>query len=143
MFNTLFGDIRNGRLKRLPFLLHSILLWLLMLGTVLAIAVALGAAEHIIGGDLQRAQEQLMSSFGGVAILIFIVLVLLFVFASANLHAKRIRDIGIPGWWGVLAIFLFSTAISILLSPQIANGLGTLIWFVILLIPSDTVEITT
>lgn len=93
-----------------------------------------------MGGNLQQAQEKLFASF---SIPVFIglgIVMLLFSFAHMNLYAKRIRDIGLPGWWGVLVIILLSIALSLLVSAQFSNGVGTLIWLALLLIPTDTFE---
>ena len=61
----------------------------------------------------------------------------LFVFVGGNIMAKRIRDIGLPGWWMVLAIFLVSGAVSYGISDHLSNGLNTLIWLVLLLVPTN------
>jgi len=49
----------------------------------------------------------------------------------------RIRDIGLPGWWMVLAIFDVSGVGSYMISAEVMRGLNTLIWVVLLLIPSN------
>lgn len=44
-----------GRLGRLQYLGYSLLLSLLLFGFVLAFVLAIGAGEHIIGGDIPQA----------------------------------------------------------------------------------------
>ena len=51
--------------------------------------------------------------------------------------AKRIRDIGLPGWWTVLTIFVISGVVSYVVSENASSGLNTLIWVVLLLVPSN------
>ncbi|MBW2208518.1 MAG: hypothetical protein JRG79_16550, partial [Deltaproteobacteria bacterium] len=63
MIKALFGDVKTGRLMRLQYLGYSLLLSLLMFGFGLAIVLAIGAGEHIIGGDLQQAQDKLREMF--------------------------------------------------------------------------------
>ncbi len=63
MFKVLFGDITNGRLMRLPYLGYSLLLTLLVIGFGLAIVLAIGVGEHIVGGNLQDAQDKLREWF--------------------------------------------------------------------------------
>ena len=62
MFKVLFGDITNGRLMRLPYLGYSLLLTLLVIGFGLAIVLAIGVGEHIVGGNLQD-QDKLLEWF--------------------------------------------------------------------------------
>ncbi|OOY34206.1 DUF805 domain-containing protein [Solemya velum gill symbiont] len=140
MLKVLFKDLHDGRLQRLQFLGYTILLWLFAFAIFVLMVAAIGAGEHLMGGNLQQAQEKLFASF---SIPVFIglgIVMLLFSFAHMNLYAKRIRDIGLPGWWGVLVIILLSIALSLLVSAQFSNGVGTLIWLALLLIPTDTFE---
>ena len=137
MIKALFGDIKTGRLMRLQYLGYSVLLSLLMLGFGFAVVAAIGAGEHIIGGDLQQAQDQLRETFTFPLMLVMAVVMPLFVFIGANIMAKRIRDIGLPGWWMVLAIFVISGIVSYTISNDVSSGLNTLIWVVLLLIPGN------
>ena len=52
--------------------------------------------------------------------------------------AKRIRDIGMPGWWTVMVIFLLDFFVSYF-SQEAATGMHFLIWVILLLIPSDAI----
>ena len=137
MINVLFGDIKTGRLMRLQYLGYSLLLSLLMFGFMLAVVLALGAGEHIIGGDLQQAQDKLRDMFTLPAMIVFAVVMPLFMFIGVNIMAKRVRDIGLPGWWMVLAIFVISGVVSYMVSNEVSNGLNTLIWVVLLLVPGN------
>jgi len=137
MIKALFGEVKTGRLMRLQYLGYSLLLSLLMFGFGMAVVLAVGAGEHIIGGDLQQAQAQLQEQFTLPAMLVFAVVMPLFVFMGGNIMAKRIRDIGLPGWWMVLAIFVVSGVVSYMISDEVSSGLNTLIWVVLLLIPSN------
>jgi uncharacterized membrane protein YhaH (DUF805 family) len=137
MIKALFGDVKTGRLRRLQYPGYSLLLSLLMFGFVLAVVLAIGAGEHIIGGDLEQAQEQLREMFTLPVMLVFAVVMPLFLFAGANTMAKRIRDIGLPGWWMVLAIIVITGVVSYMVSNEVSNALHTLIWVVLLLVPGN------
>ena len=137
MIKALIGDVKTGRLRRLQYLGYSLLLSLLMLGFGFAIVTAIGAGEHIIGGDIQQAQDKLREMFTLPLLIVFTVVSVFFLFAGANIMAKRIRDIGLPGWWLVLAIFLVSAVVSYLVSSEGSSGLNTLIWVVLLLVPGN------
>jgi len=58
-------------------------------------------------------------------------------FAGANLTAKRIQDIGLPGWRTVLAIALLVGLISAAVSQQVGNSLQFLIWLALVLVPTN------
>ncbi|MEA3412164.1 MAG: DUF805 domain-containing protein [Pseudomonadota bacterium] len=136
MFKALFADVTHGRLMRLPYLGYSLLLGLLMLGFGLGIVLAIGAGEHILGGDLQQAQDKLREWFTLPFMVVFALVSALFVFAGLNIMAKRIRDTGLPGWWTVLGIAVLTGVVSYAVSEQACSGLHTLIWFLLLLIPA-------
>ena len=137
MINALFGDVKTGRLMRLQYLGYSLLLSLLMFGFGLAIVLAIGAGEHIIGGDLQQAQDKLREMFTLPLMIVYAVVMPLFVFIGLNIWAKRIRDIGLPGWWTVLVIIVLEGVASFAVSSGAGSGLHTLVWIALLLIPTD------
>ena len=138
MIKAILGDVKTGRLMRLQYLGYSLLVYLLMFGFVFLVILAIGAGEHIIGGDLQHAQDKLREMFTLPAMIVFAVIMPLFLFMVANIMAKRIRDIGLPGWWSVLAIIVITGIVSYMVSNEVSNGLSTLIWVVLLLVPSNS-----
>lgn len=138
MFEILFGEVKTGRLQRLPFLGYSLLLQLLFFGFMLAIIAAIGAGEHLIGGDLQQAQKILTEWFSIPFMIVFGLFMLLVSYIGLNLTAKRIRDIGLPGWWSLLVIFVLQILVSVLISEDVSAGLHMLITVVLLFIPSDS-----
>lgn len=137
MIKVLFGEVKTGRLMRLQYLGYSLLLSLLMFGFGFVVVSAIGAGEYLTGGDLQQAQDQLRERFTLPFILVFAVMMPLFVFMGGNIMAKRIRDIGLPGWWMVLAIFVISGVVSYRVSDNVSSGVNAAIWFVLLLVPSN------
>ena len=112
MFKTLFGDITDGRLRRLQFLGYSLFLVLLMIGFGLAVVMAIGAGEQLIGGDLQQAQDKLREWFTLPFLIVLGLVLFVLLFAHLNITAKRIRDIGLPGWWTVLGIAVLTGVVS-------------------------------
>jgi uncharacterized membrane protein YhaH (DUF805 family) len=136
MFKIFFGDITNGRLQRLSYLGYSLLLTVALFGIGLVIVLAIGAGEHIIGGNLQQAQDKLRVWFTMPFFFAFGLASFLFLFAAVNIMAKRIRDIGLPGWWMVLAIFVLEGIASYTIEEQAGSGMHTLVWLALLLIPT-------
>ena len=64
MLIALTGDINTGRLMRLQYLGYSLLVVLFVFGFVLLTILAIGAGEHILGGDFQECQAQLRQGSG-------------------------------------------------------------------------------
>ncbi len=139
MIKTLFKDVAFGRIARLSYLGHSILLFLLLIAYMLIVVLAVGAGEHIIGGDLQQAQDQLRGMLTLPFLIITGIVMGLLMFAGLNIMAKRIRDIGLPGWWMVLALIVLGMLLSYFVSQQAGSGLHTLIWLLLVLIPGNAV----
>lgn len=138
MITQLVGDVRHGRLERLPYLGYSILLLVLMFVFVLGTVSAIGIGEHILGGDLEIAQDKLFEWFGGPAAIVFFLCWLFFLYASLNIMAKRVRDIGLPGWWTVLALVLITGASYAVVSENTGSTLDLLVWIALLVIPSNS-----
>lgn len=137
MIRAFFLDIRDGKMTRLPYFGYSILLDLLGLLFVFGIVVAMAGAETVMGGDLQEAQAVLRKVFTGPLLAALAVFFTVAVFASLNMSAKRIRDIGLPGWMVVFAIAVVTIAISILVSEKAAQSLSLVFWIALLLTPSN------
>lgn len=135
MFRALFKDVTNGHMARLSYLGHSILLILLLMAYMLIVVLAIGAGEHIIGGDLQQAQDQLRGMLTLPFLIVTGIVMALLMFAGLNIMAKRIRDTGLPGWWMVLALIVLGMLLSYFVSQQAGSGLHTLIWILLVLIP--------
>ena len=137
MISTYFGDIRNGSLKRLPYLGYSLLLGVIVLAFVFAVVLAIGAGEHLLGGDLTKAQQTLRETLGIPFFIVFVLFLLVVFFASLNIAAKRARDIGLPGWLVVLGIVIVSLLLSTMVSNDASNGFSGLIFLALLLTPTD------
>ena len=137
MLTTLFGDAATGRLARLPYLGYWFLLGLLGVAIAIGIGASVGVAEHAIGGDIQQAQAQLRAHLGLPAIIFIFAVGVLLLFGNLNLMAKRIRDMGLPGWWVVLGFVVLNAIISTGISERASGGLYFLFWLALLLIPTD------
>lgn len=138
MFKIYFGEFSDGRLLRLPYLGYIILLIVLWIGFIIATVVAIGAAEHLMSGNLAEAQAVIMNSLG-IPYLIILGLVLLALFvASFNMMAKRARDTGLPGWVFVVGVMIVIWLVSFFVSDKAGSGLSSIVGLALLLIPSNT-----
>jgi len=63
-----------------------------------------------------------------------VVLLFLMVWVSIALHAKRLHDIGLSGWW-LIAVALASLAIAYFLSPPVGQLSSLAMWVVIGAVP--------
>lgn len=146
MLNTYFGGIMEGRLKRLPFIGYIVLLHVLFVVLVLAGVASMGVAENLVGGDLTQTRQVLAEKFGLPTMILVGIVVAAVFFATLNLEAKRIRDMGLPGWWSLLAIWIISALLIALLAglvnPELGNYISSVIsiigFLALVLIPSDT-----
>ncbi|MCK5663555.1 MAG: DUF805 domain-containing protein [Thiotrichaceae bacterium] len=140
MINALLKEIKTGRLLRLQYLGYSLFMGLLVVIFIAALVFAIGAGEHLLGGNLQDAQNQLREWFTLPLMIVFGIFMASMLFIGFNLMAKRIRDIGLPGWWSILVIMIISGALSYAVSQQASSGFHTLIWILLVLVPTNTLE---
>ncbi|QNT70526.1 DUF805 domain-containing protein [Defluviicoccus vanus] len=146
MLTALFGDVRDGRLQRLPYLGYCLLLLLLVFAIGVAFTVLLGGSEGlseaITGGDAEKAKELLLQHLSSTAISLLLVATIVIgaaiSFANINLQAKRLRDMGLPGWLGVAAIFGLELVITALVGNQTASIFHLVTFLALLLIPTAT-----
>ena len=136
MVTVLFGDIATGRLTRLRYLGWSLLLGLIGVGLAVVVGFMIGITENMVGGELESAQAQIQEHLGIPAIIVMAVCGLVLLFCSLNLMAKRIRDMGLRGWWTVLSIMVLGAVLSTLLSEQLGSIFHLLVWLALLLVPT-------
>ena len=136
MFKVYFGDLSDGRLKGLAFLGYWLLLIAIFFGFGFLAVVAIGLGEHVIGGDLAKAQDALRKALGVPFLIVFGLFFLGLVFANLNIMAKRARDIGLPGWiTAIVAAGLSGLGGQAM--HGVGGGLGLLIILALVLIPTD------
>ena len=95
--SELFCDIRNGRLSRLRFLVCYIATFALPLLFFCLICIPLFLLLDPI------ESFNIVTTVLAIPIIVFGIALL---FASANIEAKRFRDMGLPGW-GMLIMHIF------------------------------------
>ncbi len=147
MFQAFFGEFTTGRLARLPLLGFWLLLTVLFLLFGLGIAFGIGLAEPLLFEGPAAAQTFLVETVSLPVIILVGLFCLVFLVAKLNLLAKRIRDMGLPGWGLVLAITLVSAVLLYLmpystdpltLGNQVNGAWNGLLLLALLLIPSGT-----
>ena len=114
MWDIYFGEWRDGRLKRLPYFGYDILLMVISIAIVFGIFMLIGGFDNNISSFASSMLEG-----SGILMIIFIFLfVITLTIANLNIMAKRIRDMGLPGWKTVLGVIVFSMIIGALFPAQ-------------------------
>ena len=123
-FTSLFGEVGSGRLNRMQYLGYLFLLTVLMFLAIFATILLVGAAEQMAGGNLQDVQAMIAEKLGMPAVIGILVLASVFTFASLNITAKRLREMGLPGWPTVLGIVVVGVGIDILFPGEVVTRRG-------------------
>jgi len=151
MLKVLFGDVKGGRLARLPYLGYIVLLVVISMAFVFGLIAIVGGIERMMGGDIQQTQAMLMQKFGIPGMILTMTVALLLGFANLNIAAKRFRDMGLPGWWTILGLVVVSLAVAFIFPGEtiVQNGqtimqaslpssiLQLVIFAVLLLVPGN------
>lgn len=138
MIRALFGDCLSGRLGRLSYLGYSLCISLSLFVFMLLTVLLIGVAEHLIGGNLSQAQDQIRLWFSWPYLLIFGVFMAAIVFSGLNITAKRLRDIGLPGWSVIFAVILAELLLNIFASNVFAAVLHCIFCLIILTYPGQS-----
>ncbi|WP_457668355.1 DUF805 domain-containing protein [Thiolapillus sp.] len=126
MFKALFGDVSNGRLARLSYLGYALLITAIMFGIMFGVAALAGMAEQVMNGDLQQIQTTLGGKLGLPLMLFMAIIMLALGFASLNIAAKRIRDMGLWGWTTLLILAVIGGVVGFLFPGEttMINGVA-------------------
>ena len=135
-----FGELRDGRLARLPFLAWTMVLMLIVLGFGLAIGAAIGIVQNTMGGDPLHTEALLEELLATPFALLLPLIGLVVMFAQYNMVAKRARDIGLPGWLTVLGVLLLTGIAGATLSESAIGLINGLVGLALLLVPSDALR---
>ncbi|HET6566276.1 MAG TPA: DUF805 domain-containing protein [Xanthomonadales bacterium] len=136
MFRNYFGEVTTGRLARLQYLGHWLLLAVVGLAAFYGAAQYLGITEQVLSGDPDSIEASLSASIDTPALVLGCILGIALIFASMNIMAKRFRDMGLPGWLLVLGVLILSGVLSVYASSTTAGMLGPVVWLLLVLVPS-------
>jgi len=140
LITVYFRDIKDGRLVRMQYVGYALLAAFLLFVLMMLSVVALGGLEMMMGGDLMQAQAEIRKSLGVPALIILAIVMAAYVFAQANVAAKRARDSGLPGWIFVFAIVVLSGVVGNLLSESLGKLITFLALLWLLFAPSDFMD---
>jgi uncharacterized membrane protein YhaH (DUF805 family) len=138
MFKALWGQVKEGRLQRLPYLGYFVLLNALLGGLVFAVLLSLDVDESTLTGDLEQVQAGIAEHLSLPVMLLGAGVILLVLFASLNIMAKRLRDTGLPGWWSTLGVVAIGAILSQIVSEPVGSGFHSLVMIALFLIPTSS-----
>ncbi len=137
MFRRIFAEITGARLARLPYFGYTALLTVVLVVIVFAIVAGIAGLENLAEGNITEIEKRFAETGGGPLVIAFMLFMLALLFAHFNLMAKRLRDIGFPGWPGVLVVFVGIAIVSAVIGENYAGPINTLIWLALVLIPGN------
>jgi len=140
IFTQLFSEVRTGTLDRLPFLAMIVVLTMSVILFALASVLLIGIGEHLVSGDIHQAQETIREWLSIPYIIVFAIVAVLVSFAQANVTAKRIRNIGLPGWRGLLAVVIVNVFVSYFFSTATVVLLQSCFYLAIAALPKNTIK---
>jgi uncharacterized membrane protein YhaH (DUF805 family) len=127
---TLFAELDCGRLARLPFLLYVTCLHLSLVVFMLWVGVSAGLTEHAANGDLAAAEQALSDWMSVPTLTVSAIFLLSVTFVNFNLLAKRIRDMGLPGWISLLVYVVLRAMVGAMAGLGLDLLLMTVLCFV-------------
>ncbi len=139
MFGKIFAELTGARMARLPYFAYTLLLTVTLVVVVFAIVTGIAGFENLRDGNITAIEKRFAEDAGGTLLIAFILFLLTLMFAHFNLMAKRLRDIGFPGWPGVLAVFVGTAVVTAVIGDNYAGTINTLVWLVLVLIPGNLV----
>jgi uncharacterized membrane protein YhaH (DUF805 family) len=78
----------------------------------------LGTMDRLISGDVVGIGKAINQEGGIVLIGIFMILMIFVMIGQANIFFKRIRDMGLPVLWSIVALFVISIGLNIAYPPH-------------------------
>jgi uncharacterized membrane protein YhaH (DUF805 family) len=118
MWTVYFGEWTDGRLKRLQYFGYYVLLMFLVMLMVVGSLLLVGMTPETMQRGMDAMATLFVDRLGWVVILsIFVVMIIIFA-AQLNIMAKRIRDMGLPAWWTILALIIVSILLNLLFPTQ-------------------------
>ena len=136
MFRTLFGELHEGRIARLPYLGYSLLTTVLAGLGWLGLALLLGDITALVSENSAALEVFMHDVAGKPLILLMVGFGLAISFAHANLTAKRYRDMGLGGWSTLISISLALALGAWVIGPILAGCAQGLVYLGLALLPS-------
>ncbi len=106
MLLNLWGEILDGRLSRLQFLVSYLLIAAIAILLAFGLGAVIGAAERMGASESLTNQVSLADSLGPVGLTIVAAMFALLLLGQLNIMAKRLRDMGAPAPWLIVLAWM-------------------------------------
>lgn len=135
-----FGAWRDGQLGRLSFFLHAMGL-LVILGVIAtSIVRSVASAAALLGGNRETAQTALHEALDQPLVVLLLIITAVLLIVLANIAAKRLRNLGLPGWIALLCAAVVALVVLRIWAPSAAYSFFMVLWLVLLFMPADTLR---
>ena len=132
-----YGESKTGRLGRGVFAKGVLLVLAAFAAAVLVLNLLVWAGEALIGDEPPSLLVTLLQILGFLVAGFVLAAAGLLAFGFFNLIAKRVRDLGFPGWKTVAVLTMLGTAFSFAAPLPATIGYIALVWSVLLLMPTS------
>ncbi len=123
---VLFGEWRKGRIARVEFVAYSLLIWAMLYGLLLLQAWP-------VEGQIDVLQTRHI----GTSILVLPAAAIAALLGTLNLSAKRIRDMGAPGWLSTIGITAVNAGLIFVLPGFAYPWFSIAVFLALAVVPSD------
>lgn len=143
MITAYFKNVKDGRLTRLPYFGYHWLLVFVGVAVIIGLGMATGGFEAAMAAGGEAMDEEAMTeayaeAVGTGGLLTVIVAMIVLGFAGLNIGAKRLRDMGLPGWIAMFALVIASGLVDRFASDGFAGIYGVAVSLFMWLTPSNT-----
>jgi len=118
VINIYFKEWGSGRLNRLQYLGYYFLIIALFMLSIIGGMIFFGTMDRLISGDMAGVGEAISQKGGILIVGVFMILMIAVMVGQVNIFAKRIRDMGLPVMWTILALFVISIGLNIAYPPH-------------------------
>ena len=136
MITLLFDQVRTGRAGRLAFAKGLVLLVVALAVATVVLQGLFVFAESFSNGGTPGAFGLVVQLVGFAIAGVVGALALTLLYAFMNLIAKRLRDIGLPGWKALAVLFMLGAAFSLGTPAGAAFGYIGTVWLLLFFLPA-------
>lgn len=135
ILRTLFGEITTGTIHRVPFFWSILGVIVVALIAIIGIGALFGLDVDMTGLSLAERQAAVVDSLGLIGLGLVVAVGGAMIFAQVNVMAKRLRDMGLPGWMVLAGVVVVTGLVSALISQNIAGLVNLVVWLALLFTP--------
>jgi uncharacterized membrane protein YhaH (DUF805 family) len=114
---------------------------LVILGVIAtSIVRSVASAAALLGGNRETAQTALHEALDQPLVVLLLIITAVLLIVLANIAAKRLRNLGLPGWIALLCAAVVALVVLRIWAPSAAYSFFMVLWLVLLFMPADTLR---